>query len=348
MKPNAIRISTTIEKTYIDFSTYESIKETSGFRRTYTIHTASTQAMSKKVGFHVGGFCDDRGIKEVPLAAAIAGYDNMPSDLILCKMGEHYEFLPLEEGEVEALYNALVKLANANTETKDEATKNFCLLFKATADFSLGEHGRHHESSNVFLFVEERKRDESHCVPIFYPIVKFLDFDWEEKSLRLIINGQELTLLMNKPQSVKLDFIHEVDGSHCVGEAKVTLTKVHPDDSVLPGKIVFHFTQDQAQCIGYDQVIELKKLQSVIDGVDSALIEGPDGFVYGVFIIDPEQGQIILYRFPQDRKEGEEPPMSFFLMDIGPEEQTIYEDMLTERSGTGKLTAHYEKQIYQS
>ena len=282
------------------------------------------------------------------MAAAIAGYDNMPSDLILCKMGEHYEFLPLEEEEVEVLYNALVKLANVNPETKDEATKNFCLLFKATADFSLGEHKRHHESSNVFLFVEERKRDESHCVPVFNPIVKFLDFDWEEKSLHLIINGRELTLLMNKPQSVKLDFIHEFDGSHCVGEAKVTLVKVHPDDSVLPGKIVFHFTQDQAQCIGYDQVIELKKLQSIQDDAESATIEGPDGFVYGVLISDLEQSKIILYRFPQDKKEGEEPPTSFFLIDISPEEQTIYEDVLTERNGTGKLTAHYEKPVHHS
>ena len=38
---NAIRVSDTVEKVHIDFSSIESLYESSGFKRLYTIHPLS-------------------------------------------------------------------------------------------------------------------------------------------------------------------------------------------------------------------------------------------------------------------------------------------------------------------
>ena len=103
-KYNAIRVSDEIERYYVDFSTLDSLKESTGFERLYTIHTASTQELSKTLGFHIAGFCDDHGEGGPDLASEIAGYDYLPSDLILCLMGDKYNFLPFDEGQLESLY----------------------------------------------------------------------------------------------------------------------------------------------------------------------------------------------------------------------------------------------------
>ncbi|MCR5078960.1 MAG: hypothetical protein K6B65_03450 [Bacilli bacterium] len=107
MGRNAVLVSDRIEAVEIDFSTFDSIVESSGFKRPYTIHSPTTIALSNRLGFHVGGFCDDRGGGGPDLAAEIAGYDYLPSNLILCKMDFSYNFLPLSEDEVDAVIKGL-------------------------------------------------------------------------------------------------------------------------------------------------------------------------------------------------------------------------------------------------
>ena len=106
-KYNAIRVSDKIERIFVDFSSLESLNESVGFERLYTIHTAETNELTKKLGFHVGGFCDDRGRGGSSLAAQIAGYPSLPSDLILCLMDNKYNFLPLDHAKLEKLYHYL-------------------------------------------------------------------------------------------------------------------------------------------------------------------------------------------------------------------------------------------------
>ena len=122
---NAIRISDKIEKTYIDFSTFELLKESSGFSRLYTIHAENTNELSKRLGFHVGGFCDDRGSGGPHLAAQIAGYDYLPSDLILCAMDDKYNFLPLEAKQLDALFNYLTKGETSSSSPVGQDAQRF-------------------------------------------------------------------------------------------------------------------------------------------------------------------------------------------------------------------------------
>ena len=109
MKENAIKITDKIEKVYIDLSSLESIQASTSFKRLYTIHTANTINISLFLGFHIGGFCDDRGTVEFELAEEISGYDYLPSELYLCLMDASYNFLPLNEEELDKLYNYLVE-----------------------------------------------------------------------------------------------------------------------------------------------------------------------------------------------------------------------------------------------
>ena len=60
---NAIRISDRVEKVELDFAFDESLKESLGFARLYAIHTAKTNEMSQRLGFHIGGYCDKKGRK---------------------------------------------------------------------------------------------------------------------------------------------------------------------------------------------------------------------------------------------------------------------------------------------
>ncbi|MBO4541305.1 MAG: hypothetical protein J5736_04945, partial [Bacilli bacterium] len=107
MESNAIRLGSKIEKVTIDFADLESLKKSSGFSRLYTIHTAKTNQMSQKLGFHVGGFCDDRGKGGSAFAAYLVGYDSLPSDAILCKMDSQYEYLPFNQEELDSLFDLL-------------------------------------------------------------------------------------------------------------------------------------------------------------------------------------------------------------------------------------------------
>lgn len=109
MKENAIRITDTIEKVYVDFSSLDSIQSSTNINRPYTIHTSNTINMSSRLGFHIGGFCDDRGSNEFELAEEISGYDFLPSELYLCLMDYSYNYLPLEEDKLLKLYDYLVK-----------------------------------------------------------------------------------------------------------------------------------------------------------------------------------------------------------------------------------------------
>ena len=122
-KLNAIRVGDTIEKVSIDFSSLESIRKSSNFGRLYTIHTAKTIEMSRALGFHVGGFCDDRGYGGSPLAAELSDYEYLPSDLILCLMDEQYNFLPLNEKQLDIFYTYLTtgKVVSANAIDETEA-----------------------------------------------------------------------------------------------------------------------------------------------------------------------------------------------------------------------------------
>lgn len=109
INPNALRISDHIEKVEVDFSSYGSLKESIGFRRLYTIHTVQTLEYSQKLGFHVGGFCDDHGRGGEDYAACIAGYENLPFDLIVCRMDDKYDYLPCTPSELDALYILLTQ-----------------------------------------------------------------------------------------------------------------------------------------------------------------------------------------------------------------------------------------------
>ena len=105
---NAIRVSDKIEKICLDFSSYESLKNSAKIARFYTIHTKNTNEIGNLLGFHLGGFCDDYGSGGSSLADEISGYDDLPSDLFLCLMDSHYNFLPLDEEQLNKLYNYLL------------------------------------------------------------------------------------------------------------------------------------------------------------------------------------------------------------------------------------------------
>ena len=121
MKENAIRVSNHCEKVAIDFSTYNALKETSGFARLYTVSTAATERLTKTLGFPIGGFCDDRGKGGTPLAARLSGYDEIPSDLILCRMGPKGDYRPLTQHQIEALFFYLKEGKVTPPSKEDEA-----------------------------------------------------------------------------------------------------------------------------------------------------------------------------------------------------------------------------------
>ena len=123
-KPNALLIGDSVEMTYVDFSSYEGLKESTGFKKLYTIHTQETLNIGNKIGLHIGGFCDDYGTGGGYLAGKISGYGSLPSDLILCLMDDKYNFLPLSERQLQVLYVYLTE-GKVLPLTDDEASLFF-------------------------------------------------------------------------------------------------------------------------------------------------------------------------------------------------------------------------------
>ena len=301
MKENAIRIGKGIEKTYIDFSSLESIRATSGFHRLYTIHTAATLALGTSVGFHVGGFCDDLGNGGSALAAIFVGYDSLPSDLILCKMDDSFNFLPLEETELEALFHRLNEV-NAESEKQQE---DYFLRFQVRADFPGRPDELHYESDSVFGFLDDEERDPKFAEPYFDSLIRFEGLDAAKGTLGIrLCQGEakeEMTLAFGQSKEIAFDYAPEGPSSRRVGTALLTPISLSIEDALYPGRLVFHFQKKRALLTEYDQVKIMSDLKSIRGGDedDSPLLEGPDGMVYGVFAIAPSQRAIILYRFTQ-------------------------------------------------
>ena len=106
MKENAILVRPdNIEKIYIDFSNDENICTAIEAKGLSAIHTIKTQDISKELGIHLIGYVDRHGGSlDNRLAAKISGYDEIYSLMLLCKIDDKWNNLPLSEGELNSLY----------------------------------------------------------------------------------------------------------------------------------------------------------------------------------------------------------------------------------------------------
>ena len=119
MKENAILIrNLDIVKVYVDFSNLDNIKSILNCDRLSTIHTAKTQELSEKLGFHLMGYVDREGDDiNNEVACEVSGYDYIGSFMLLFKTDDSYHELPLSEDELEKLYSYLTigEIDNAKT-----------------------------------------------------------------------------------------------------------------------------------------------------------------------------------------------------------------------------------------
>ena len=109
MKENALLVRPLdIVKVYVDFSNIDNIYKFLDAERLATIHTKETQAISNRIGIHIMGFAtregDDINNKR---ACEISGYDYIGSLMLLCKTDDKFNALPLDEAELECLYEYL-------------------------------------------------------------------------------------------------------------------------------------------------------------------------------------------------------------------------------------------------
>ena len=311
-KYNAIKVSEKIEKINLDFSSYESLKNSAKIDRFYTIHTANTNQIGDKLGFHLGGFCDDRGSGGSDLAAEISGYDSLPSDLYLCLMDSKYNFLPLEEKQLEKLYNYLCRLEEmfeAPEEAADEdiddgyALQDYILFFKVDANWPKSGDDLKVRYEWCYPLCIEKKPSFQYFDDLF--VVE--GFDRIHNLITLKLNrgkGDEL-INVKVDEEIKIEFDYYNtpgnDYSYRVGAASFMLRHVNLVNNTLPGKLIFHNKYVNGEEMITDEEV---LLDTITDDIENGpTIQNAADDVCGVFAIDKEAGLILLYGLRQDEDE---------------------------------------------
>lgn len=318
-KYNALKVGKKIEKVNLDFSSYESLKASAKINRFYTIHTANTNQIGNKLGFHLGGFCDDNGVGGSELAAEISGYDSLPSDLYLCLMDDKYNFLPLKEKELDSLFNYLCP-PEEMFDAPEEAFENY--------------DGEEYELNDYFLFVkidstwskssDQYENHYEYCYPLFvenkpyFPyfnhLFEMVGFDRIHDLITLKINrgkGEEI-IDIKLNEECKLDFSYspnEDDDEYREGTVIFTLRHLNLRAPKLAGKIKYRATFQVDNKITEDETFYLSP---IIDDVDNGpTIDVPVGDTIGVFAIDEDNGFILLYGLTN--VEGEDESRVYYL-----------------------------------
>lgn len=330
---NAIRVGDTIEKVHIDFSSLESLKESTGFKRLYTIHTAKTNEMSAKLGFHVGGFCDDRGGGSTVSVGDLVGYEYLPSDLILCLMDNQYNFLPLDEKRLEIFFHYLLtgevlttafKAAPKTSqeegdeeimeETIEESLENeyddevdmmhYILFFKVDSKWAKSED----KMNTYYEFCYPLIRDKKPMFAFFDSLFEVEGFDRIHEVVSLKLNrGKVEHINIKKGEDFDFDFAYKKnsnDDSYREGHATLSLRYFNFESTELPGKLYFNYKYvvggkaeaDETQCI--DQVTDDLDIEPFVDLQES-------GDRYGIFLIDEPNKLLIIYGLRDSGKEGE-------------------------------------------
>ena len=300
-KCNAIKVGKTIEKIVLDFSSYESLKETSGVARFYTIHTAQTNEIGNKLGFHVGGFCDDYGSGGSDLAASISGYDELPSDLFLCLMDDKYNFLPLSEKQLNDLYNYLVK---QNEDTQEESFENYdaeendledyVLFFKVNAYWPDNEEKLSLHYEYCYPLLLEKKPS----FPFFDELFTVEGYDriHETLTLKLKMGKKEEIINLKIDEEYELNFDYNSSprrkSTRRVGTAVFIFRRFNFVTNKIPGKIVFHAKAEGAEIESVDQEFVLDDIND--KGDDDSIFELETGERYCVLFID-ELAKIVIF-----------------------------------------------------
>ena len=320
-KLNAIRISNIVEKVHVDFSSLDSLKESTGFKRLYTIHTQKTLDISKELGFHVAEFCDDHGTGGSSLAAKFSGYESLPSDLILCLMDEKYNFLPLSEAQLETLYIYLTTeevrsyqsqegivedLAEEVMETDyddDDSGLGYFVEFKVDASWPDSDDDYTYKDTYCLFFMEGEENEDK---PLYFKGFITMDgIDRIHETMTVRVDQKNRVdyyeLELNKPFSFAFDYVTSSIDSHRKGTATLTLKKIRDIGEKLPGKLKFELVTKQGDKVVDTEVKYLDEVHSNID--EGHVIEMNDAMVYGIAYLDADNHYVILYTFPADKDE---------------------------------------------
>ena len=312
-KLNAIRVGSEINKVYIDFSSFESLKESSGFDRLYTIHTQNTLDMSKVLKFHVGGFCDDRGHGGTALAAATAGYPTLPSDLILCKMDDKYNFLPLEENELDALYNYLTHadseeyMEEAEDDEYLEEYYDYFLL--VTYSYQNKDNPTSKRGNNQLAFPLGYFQSDELGQEVSFPgidgLFEIVGVDQIQEMVNLNVNQngkmERIDVKVDEKQYIKFDFVNK-DGDHVSGEASFNLIHIQELFDTVPGviEVTEKYVDFKNSDNDHEEVLYIDDLDSEKDD-NEVVFENKDMFAPFLFGKANNQLYLIVYGYRLDK-----------------------------------------------
>jgi len=259
---NAIRVGEAITKVFIDFSSLEGLKASSGFKRLYTIHTQKTIDLSQELGFKIAGFCDDHGTGGPQLAADIAGYSSLPSDLILCGIDDQYDFLPLSEKEIEVLYAYLKEgkkivdlpeVEDALEEVEEEDLEDRFTLH--VLEIEMDSHWLNSEDSFAYQFhygypVEEVEEGaESPYFPYYDDLIKEVSVDRLHDSVTVTAHlDKDYVFELKKDAFFEIAFDYlsrkEVATSRRAGKVRFTLRIDRFIDAGQNNKAIIHKVEE--------------------------------------------------------------------------------------------------------
>ena len=269
MKENAILIrNLDILKVYVDFSDLDNIKSVLNCDRLSTIHTAKTQELSEKLGFHLMGYVDREGDDiNNEVACEVSGYDYIGSFMLLFKTDDSYHELSLSEDELEKLYSYLtigeidnaktsVDLDNKKPEVDLDAPEElieedyddeillvpYVLIFDVKCKWPKRSDKSFLDGSFAYPMVLEG--DVEPNIFLFEDRIEVEGYDLLHEAIDLILHlGKDIhvNVGLDKEEKVEFEYLNEPDNpeSYRVGSITIRLEKhMFELSSIANGKLV--------------------------------------------------------------------------------------------------------------
>ena len=351
MNENAILIRhLDVIKVHVDFSNDDDIYRLLDARRVSTIHTKKTQELSQKLGFHLVGYVDREG-RDInnDLACAISGYDYLGSFMLLFKTDDNFKNLPLEEDELESLYNYLTNIEDVQEESReDELSEDdllLCYVLMVDVNIAWPKIKNYKCSYKLCVPVVYMDGREKYNLPYLNEAIEYLGIDRINGVLELKLHlgsDKELKLSLDKPVSFDFSYQKNPDNeeSYRVGSIRLELKHFIWVMSDFIGSINIKEELHSSD----EPMVEEKTFINYRDDSKEYLSSSISGNTFYPFLIDSTHKMAIVYAYRKDYENEDLIVNTYFPINI--DSKTIFHDKWTDDSGDVYdqiITITYEK-----
>ncbi len=351
MKENAILIRhLDVIKVHVDFSNDDDIYRLLNAERISTIHTRKTQELSKQLGFHLVVYVDREGHDiNNNLACSISGYDYLGSFMLLFKTDDKFNSLPLEENELESLYNYLtsgdvLEETYDNEATDEDQLLRYVLMLDVNIKWpKLNDYACAYKLCVPVIYFDNK---ENVNIPYLADEIEYLGIDRINNVLELRLHFgevQDIKLQLDKPEKFEFKYQRYPDNEESYREVTINFELKHFVWIATDYTGRIHIKEELYS--NKEPVFEEKTFVNYKDDSGDFLYSSISANTFYPLLIDENRKIVIVYAYRKDYKDENIIVNTYFPVYLD-SEATYYEAWKDEDSGEifrHRITITYEE-----